>query len=101
MLFGTLFQATKLSLTKCFLAECLISQNKNDLSALSLKRHLGVSYRTAWRVKHKLMEAMAERESGRQLHGVVVADDAYLGGVQAASGGSARRTRCRLWLRWS
>jgi hypothetical protein len=50
-------------------------------------RFLGVSYRTAWRVKHKLMEAMAERESERQLRGVVVADDAYLGGVQAGKPG--------------
>ncbi len=87
LLSGTLFQATKLPLTKWFLAEYLIGQNKNDFSALSLKRHLGVSYRTAWRVKHKLMEAMAERESTRQLHGVVIADDAYLGGVHAGKPG--------------
>ena len=25
-------------------------------------RHLGVNYKTAWRVKHKIMQAMAERE---------------------------------------
>ena len=87
LLSGTLFQATKLPLTKWFLAEYLIGQNKNDFSALSLKRHLGVSYRAAWRVKHKLMEAMAERESTRRLHGVVIADDAYLGGVHAGKPG--------------
>jgi transposase-like protein len=87
LLSGTIFQATKLPLTKWFLAEYLVSQNKNNLSALSLKRHLGVSYRTAWRVKHKLMEVMAERESERQLRGDVVADDAYLGGVHAGKPG--------------
>jgi hypothetical protein len=32
------------------------------------------SYRSAWRVKHKPMEAMAEREDARQLSGVVVTD---------------------------
>jgi hypothetical protein len=49
-----------------------VTQNKNDRSALSLKRCLGVCCRTAWRLKHKLLEAMAERECGRVLTDVVV-----------------------------
>ncbi len=93
LLSGTVFQATKLPLNKWFLAEYLIGQNKNNLSALSLKRHLGVSYRTAWRVKHKLLEAMIEAESDRQLHGVVVADDAYLGGVHAGKPGRGSQNK--------
>jgi len=84
---GTLFHATKLPLTKWFQAIYLVTQNKNNLSALSLKRHLGVAYSTAWRVKHKLLEAMRQRESRRLLGGVVFADDAVLGGVQAGKPG--------------
>jgi hypothetical protein len=84
---GTLFHASKLPLTKWFLAIYLITQNKNNLSALSLKRHLGVAYATAWRVKHKLLEAMRRREARRVLHGVVFADDAVLGGVRAGKPG--------------
>jgi transposase-like protein len=84
---GTLFHASKLPLTLWFQAIYLVAQNKNCISALSLKRHLGVSYRTAWRVKHKLLEAMAEREDARQLVGTVVADDAYLGGKRAGKRG--------------
>ena len=84
---GTLFHASKLPLTVWFQAIYLVTQNKSNLSALSLKRHLGVCYRTAWRVKHKLLEAMAERESRRLLTGVVLADDAYLGGVRAGKPG--------------
>ena len=30
------------------------------MAALELMRHLGVCYRTAWRVKHKIMQGMAE-----------------------------------------
>lgn len=78
---GTLFHASRLPLTKWFQALYLVTQNKNNISALSLKRHLGVSYSTAWRVKHKLLEAMRQREARRLLQGVVVADDAVLGGV--------------------
>lgn len=84
---GTLFHASKLPLTKWFQAIYLVTQNKNNLSALSLKRHLGVAYCTAWRVKHKLLEAMSQRESRRVLKGVVFADDAVLGGVQSGKRG--------------
>ena len=84
---GTLFHASRLPLTKWFQAIYLVTQNKNNISALSLKRHIGVSYRTAWRVKHKLLEAMRQRESQRLLGGVVFADDAVLGGVHAGKPG--------------
>ena len=60
---GTVFQGTKLPLTVWFLAIYLISQAKTGLSALALKRHLGVSYPTAWLVHHKLMQAMVQREA--------------------------------------
>jgi len=60
---GTLFQATHLTLTIWFLAIYLISQAKTGLSALALKRQLGVSYPTTWLIQHKLMQAMAERNT--------------------------------------
>ena len=44
---GTVFQGTKLPLTTWFLAIYLISQAKSGLSALALRRQLGVSYPTA------------------------------------------------------
>jgi transposase-like protein len=84
---GTLFHASKLPLTVWFQGIYLVTQNKSNISALSLKRHLGISYRSAWRLKHKLMEAMAEREAPRRLHGDVIADDAYLGGKHAGKPG--------------
>ena len=77
---GTIFAATKLPLTVWFLAMHLLTQAKNNVAALELKRHLGVCYRTAWRLKHKILQAMTEREETRQLAGFVQLDDAYLGG---------------------
>jgi ribosomal protein L37AE/L43A len=77
---GTIFEATKLPLTSWFLAMHLMTQAKNNVSALELKRHLGVRYRTAWLLKHKLMQVMSEREEPRRLDGRVEIDDAYLGG---------------------
>ena len=86
---GTVFQGTKLPLTVWFLAIYLISQAKTGLSALALKRQLGVSYPTAWLIQHKLMQAMARREERYVLGGHVQIDDAYLGGER--TGGKVGR----------
>ena len=77
---STIFESTKLPLTSWFLAMHLLTQSKNNVSALELGRHLGVSYKTAWLLKHKVMEVMRVREDSRQLSGRVEIDDAYLGG---------------------
>jgi ribosomal protein L37AE/L43A len=86
---GTIFESTKLPLTRWFVAMHLLTQSKNNVSALELKRHLGVCYKTAWLMKHKLMEVMRQREDSRQLDGRVEIDDAYLGGE--LSGGTSGR----------
>lgn len=80
VLCGTIFEATKLPLATWFLAMHLLTQAKNNVSALELKRHLGVRYKTAWLLKHKLMQVMGEREASRRLDGRVEIDDGYLGG---------------------
>jgi transposase-like protein len=86
---GTVFESSKLPLPTWFLAMHLMTQAKNNVSALELKRHLGVSYPTAWLLKHKIMQVMVEREQWRQLTGRVEIDDAYLGGE--VQGGKAGR----------
>lgn len=84
---GTLFQRTHLALTIWFLAIYLVSQAKTGLSALALKRQLGVSYPTAWLIQQKLMQAMAERDAQYPLGGQVQVDDVYLGGELAGGKG--------------
>ena len=86
---GTIFEASKLGLARWFLAMHLLTQSKNNVAALELMRHLGVCYKTAWLIKHKLMELMREREDSRVLDGRVAIDDAYLGGE--LSGGKPGR----------
>jgi transposase-like protein len=77
---GTVFAGSKLPLPVWFLAMYLVTQAKNGISSLALSRQLGVSQNSAWLLKHKLMQAMLERESGRALQGLVQIDDAYWGG---------------------
>lgn len=78
---GTIFHGSKLPLTKWFQAMYFLTQSKNNVSALELKRLIGVCYRSAWRMKHKLLEVMAGAEADRVLEGTVEVDDAYLGGA--------------------
>ena len=75
--------------SRLYAAMHLITQAKNNVSALELKRHLGVSYPTGWLMKHKIMEMMRLRQDDRKLTGRVEIDDAYLGG--ALPGGSPGR----------
>lgn len=86
---GTIFQGTRLPLSTWMLALYLLTSTKTDLSALELTRHLDVNYKAAWRIKHKVMQAMAEREAPRRLDGFVQIDDAYLGGER--NGGKTGR----------
>lgn len=86
---GTLFAATKLPLRTWFVAIYALTTTKTNVAALELMRQLGVCYRTAWRLKHKILKAMTDREESRQLAGFVQVDDAYLGGE--LSGGKPGR----------
>jgi len=85
----TIFAATKLPLTKWFLAMYLITQDKKGISSLELSRCLGISHNAAWRLKHKLMQVMQERDAKKPLSGFIELDDAYLGGER--SGGKVGR----------
>jgi hypothetical protein len=58
----------------------LVTQTKQGISRLELSRRLGVSYDTAWKLHHKLAQAMMERDATQRLDGRVEVDDAYLGG---------------------
>ncbi len=46
---------------------------------MQLHRELGISYDASWRIKHKLMQVMMERDDRHQLAGLVQLDYAYLG----------------------
>ncbi|WP_421851776.1 IS1595 family transposase [Marinomonas sp.] len=79
---GTLFSSSKLPLKVWFLAIYLMTQEKNGISALELSRQLGISYNAAWRMKHKLMQTMKERDDETPLKGCIQLDDVYWGGVR-------------------
>lgn len=86
---GALLEGTKLALRIWMQALYLLTSTKTNVSTLELKRDLGINYKSAWRLKHKIMQAMTEREESRKLNGFVQMDYAYLGGER--NGGKAGR----------
>lgn len=78
---GTILDKTRSPLTTWFEAAWLLTTAKNGLSAKTLERTLGVSYRTAWTMLHRFRVAMVRAERER-LCGEVEVDETLVGGVE-------------------
>lgn len=79
---GTVFERSKIPLTKWLLATELLTASKKGISAHQIHRMLGVTYKTAWFMMHRIREAMAPAASEPPLGGhgkIVEADEAYIG----------------------
>ena len=75
---GTIFTDTHLPLTTWFKAIALLANAKKSISSLQMQRDLGVTYRTAWHLDHRIRKAM-ESEQGL-FGGTVEVDATYHGG---------------------
>src|SRR6202040_1400435 len=82
---GTLFASHKLPLRGYLAGIAIFCNEVKGKSALALSRDLGLSYKAAFVLLHKLREAMAEEMKGRKLGGegvVAEVDGGYFGGYQ-------------------
>ncbi|MEO6716483.1 MAG: IS1595 family transposase [Novosphingobium sp.] len=78
---GTVFERSKIGLHKWLLATYLLSASKKGMSAHQLHRMLGVTYKTAWFMCHRIREAMDQPSGPLGGPGCVVeADETYVGG---------------------
>ena len=79
---GTVFERSKVPLNKWLLCNHLLCSSKKGMSAHQIHRMLGVTYKTAWFMCHRLREAMQGNDTG-PLGGAgkfVEADETYVGG---------------------
>ncbi len=80
---GTVFERSKIPLNKWVLASHLMAASKKGMSAHQLHRMLGVTYKTAWFMAHRIREAMKEdNDTSGPLGGegkTVEADETYHG----------------------
>jgi transposase-like protein len=77
---GTVFEGSKIPLPKWLLAVHLLCSAKNGVSAHELHRTLGVTYKTAWFMAHRIRYAMTQSPLREKLAGTVTADETWIGG---------------------
>lgn len=85
VLTGTIFNDTHLPLTTWFMAVLLLVEARKGISANQVKRTLGVSYKTAWYLCHRIRAAMREADKP-MLDGKIEMDETYVGGKSRGRG---------------
>jgi transposase-like protein len=83
---GTIFNDSHLPLTKWFMATLLLCESKKGMSACQVQRTIGVSYKTAWYLCHRIRAAMVEADK-TMMDGTVEMDETYVGGVKRGGRG--------------
>lgn len=79
---GTIFESSHIPLNKWLLAFYLLCSSKKGMSAHQLHRMLGVTYKSAWFMAHRIREAMKEKPFTSRMSGIVEADETYVGGKE-------------------
>lgn len=85
---GTIFNDSHLPLQKWFLATLLLCESRKGHSANQMKRELGISYKTAWYLCHRIRYAMTEVH--KMLDGTIEVDETYIGGKNWGKGAQGK-----------
>ena len=77
---NTIFEGSHIKLTKWLMAIHLFCSSKKGISAHQLHRMLGITYKTAWFMAHRIRYAISQPPLKKKLKGIVEADETYIGG---------------------
>ena len=83
---GTIFHDSHLPLVKWFATTYLMCESRKGMSANQIKRMMGISYKTAWYLCHRIRAAMKAAEPQAPLTGIVEMDKTYVGGRNIGRG---------------
>src|SRR5438067_9865456 len=86
---GTVCERSHIPLTKWLLAMHLMCSSKKGMSAHQMHRMLGVTYKSAWFMAHRLRYAMMAPELAEKLKGIIEVDETYVGGKRRGYRGHA------------
>jgi len=77
---GTIFESSHIPLHKWLFAYHLLCASKKGMSAHQLHRMLGITYRSAWFMAHRIRYTMSQEPLSSKLAGVIELDETYIGG---------------------
>lgn len=77
---NTIFEGSHVPLNKWLMAIHLFCASKKGMSAHQLHRMLGITYKTAWFMAHRIRYAITQPPLADKLKGIVEADETYVGG---------------------
>lgn len=77
---NTIFEKSDTDLRKWFYAINLVLISRKGVSAMQLKRELGVTYKTAWRMLKQIRSAMGNTDMSKAFEAIVEIDETYVGG---------------------
>jgi transposase-like protein len=89
---GTVFNDSHLPLEKWFAATYMLCEAKKGMSACQVQRTLGISYKTAWFLCHRIRAAMAQVDKP-MLAGKLEMDETYVGGIKKGAKARGRGGR--------
>ena len=89
---GTIFHGTRVPLVKWYWLIYHMAMNKVGVSVAELQRILEIGqYRTAWLMAHKIRKAMADRDAGYGLAGLIEMDESFFGPKGSKRGRGSER----------
>lgn len=84
---GTIMEKTQTPIRAWFWLIFLMANMKTGVSILGVARLIGISYKRAWLISHKIRAAMRERDARYKLTGLIELDDSYFGSSKSGKRG--------------
>lgn len=77
---GTIYENSKVTLRKWFIATYLLASNKKGVSSYTLARLIKVTQKTGWFMLHRLRHKLSKEVEPKQLSGTIQLDETFVGG---------------------
>jgi transposase-like protein len=79
---GTIFEESKITLRKWFIAIYLITSHKKGISSVQLGKDVGVGQKCAWFMLHRIRHSFKLNKGTEKLTGTIEADETFMGGAE-------------------